>query len=83
MKQYDDNLRWIRDAAKNKLVVGSQARILYTDMRGRFEIALAFNDAIKSGKISAPVILSRDHHDVSGKILIMVNIIISITFFRH
>ena len=53
MKQYDDNLRWIRDAAKNKLVVGSQARILYTDMRGRFEIALAFNDAIKSGEISA------------------------------
>lgn len=77
MKQYDDNLRWIRDAAKNKLVVGSQARILYTDMRGRFEIALAFNDAIKSGEISAPVILSRDHHDVSGTIFRMLKIEIS------
>jgi urocanate hydratase len=63
--QLDDNIAWIRDAAKNKLVVGSQARILYADGVGRVAIALAFNEAIRAGKI-APVVLGRDHHDVSG-----------------
>eukprot|EP00301_Raphidiophrys_heterophryoidea_P014583 c23008_g1_i1.p1 GENE.c23008_g1_i1~~c23008_g1_i1.p1 ORF type:complete len:690 (+),score=176.99 c23008_g1_i1:38-2071(+) len=61
-----DNLLWIRQAGENKLVVGSQARILYADQEGRVKIALAFNNAIREGKISAPIILSRDHHDVSG-----------------
>ena len=65
-QQVEDNLRWIKGAKENKLVVGSQARILYADSEGRIKIATAFNDAIKSGKISAPVILGRDHHDVSG-----------------
>ncbi len=65
-QQLNDNLRWIREAQKNKLVVGSQARILYADAEGRTKIAEAFNRAIKSGKISAPVVLGRDHHDVSG-----------------
>merc|ERR1712176_1443057 len=60
------NYKWIKDAVKNKLVVGSKARILYTDMQGRWEIAKAFNDAVASGHISGPIILSRDHHDVSG-----------------
>ncbi len=64
--QMRDNIHWIREAGKNKLVVGSQARILYADCEGRIKIAAAFNEAIKSGKISAPVILGRDHHDVSG-----------------
>lgn len=64
--QMDDNIHWIKEAGKNKLVVGSQARILYADAEGRSKIALAFNDAIKSGKLSAPVVLGRDHHDVSG-----------------
>jgi urocanate hydratase len=65
-QQLDDNLRWIIAAEQNKLVVGSQARILYADCEGRTRIASAFNAAIKAGKISAPVILGRDHHDVSG-----------------
>ncbi len=63
--QMQDNITWIRDAKKNKLVVGSQARILYADAEGRVKIAKAFNDAIKNGKIGA-VVLGRDHHDVSG-----------------
>ncbi|MDE6098440.1 MAG: urocanate hydratase, partial [Muribaculaceae bacterium] len=61
-----DNLLWIRQAGENKLVVGSQARILYADSEGRTRIALAFNEAIARGEISAPVVLGRDHHDVSG-----------------
>jgi urocanate hydratase len=61
-----DNERWIREAAQNELVVGSQARILYADRQGRIDIALAFNDAIREGRVSAPVVLGRDHHDVSG-----------------
>lgn len=61
-----DNLHWIREAGKNNLVVGSQARILYADAEGRTKIALAFNNAIRSGEISRPVVLGRDHHDVSG-----------------
>ncbi|XP_021494957.1 urocanate hydratase isoform X1 [Meriones unguiculatus] len=64
--QYMDNIRWIREAAKHQLVVGSQARILYSDQKGRVAIAVAINQAIASGKIKAPVVLSRDHHDVSG-----------------
>lgn len=64
--QLEDNLHWIRKAEENHLVVGSQARILYADSEGRTRIALAFNDAIKRGEISAPVVLGRDHHDVSG-----------------
>ncbi len=64
--QMRDNIHWIREAGKNKLVVGSQARILYADCEGRTKIAAAFNDAIKSGEISAPIVLGRDHHDVSG-----------------
>lgn len=65
-QQMADNLKWISEAGKNKLVVGSQARILYADAQGRTQIALAFNDAIKKGEILAPVVLGRDHHDVSG-----------------
>ncbi len=65
-QQLKDNIRWISEAKKNKLVVGSQARILYADAEGRVKIAEAFNKAIKSGKISAPVVIGRDHHDVSG-----------------
>ena len=61
-----DNLRWIRQAEEHRLVVGSQARILYSDEEGRKRIALAFNDAIRQGRVSAPVVLGRDHHDVSG-----------------
>lgn len=64
--QLDDNIHWIKEAGKNHLVVGSQARILYADCEGRTKIALAFNDAIKRGEISRPVVLGRDHHDVSG-----------------
>ncbi|KGF15093.1 urocanate hydratase [Prevotella sp. S7-1-8] len=64
--QLDDNIHWIKEAGKNRLVVGSQARILYADCEGRTKIALAFNDAIKRGEISRPVVLGRDHHDVSG-----------------
>lgn len=66
MQQMHDNIRWIKEAKKNKLVVGSQARILYADCEGRTRIAAAFNEAIKTGKLSAPVVLGRDHHDVSG-----------------
>ncbi len=65
-QQIEDNLRWIKAAEENKLVVGSQARILYADAEGRMRIAEAFNQAIAKGEISAPVILGRDHHDVSG-----------------
>ena len=65
-QQMLDNIRWIEQAEQNKMVVGSQARILYADAEGRKMIAKAFNDAIKTGEISAPVILGRDHHDVSG-----------------
>jgi urocanate hydratase len=65
-QQMKDNIQWIKGAKKNKLVVGSQARILYADEEGRIKIAEAFNKAIKDGKISAPIVLGRDHHDVSG-----------------
>lgn len=65
-QQMQDNIKWIREAEQNKLVVGSQARILYADAEGRAKIAEAFNQAIQSGDISAPVVLGRDHHDVSG-----------------
>ena len=64
--QLSDNIQWIREAQKNKLVVGSQARILYADCEGRITMAREFNSAIRNGKISAPVVLGRDHHDVSG-----------------
>ncbi len=64
--QLDDNIHWIKEAQKNNLVVGSQARILYADAEGRMKIAQAFNKAVASGEISAPVVLGRDHHDVSG-----------------
>ena len=64
--QLDDNIHWIREAGKNHLVVGSQARILYADAQGRTAIALAFNRAIREGRLKAPVVLGRDHHDVSG-----------------
>ena len=64
--QLADNLHWIREAGRNRLVVGSQARILYADAEGRTRIALAFNDAIRDGRLSGPVVLGRDHHDVSG-----------------
>ena len=65
-QQMDDNIRWIKSAIENHLVFGSQARILYADAEGRIKIAEAFNKAIAAGEISAPVILGRDHHDVSG-----------------
>lgn len=61
-----DNIHWIEEAGRNNLVVGSQARILYADSMGRINIALAFNEAIKRGEIKAPIVLGRDHHDVSG-----------------
>ena len=64
--QLDDNIHWIREAGPNHLVVGSQARILYADCEGRTKIALAFNQAIRDGRISRPIVLGRDHHDVSG-----------------
>lgn len=64
--QLADNLHWIREAGPNNLVVGSQARILYADSEGRTRIALAFNRAIRDGRLKAPVVLGRDHHDVSG-----------------
>lgn len=64
--QLNDNIHWIREASRNNLVVGSQARILYADGEGRIKIATAFNRAIAEGRISAPVVLGRDHHDVSG-----------------
>ncbi len=65
-QQMRDNIHWISEARKNRLVVGSQARILYADAEGRIKIAAAFNKAVKEGRISAPVVLGRDHHDVSG-----------------
>ena len=65
-QQMYDNIQWIKGAKQNKLVVGSQARILYADAEARIKIALAFNEAIKKGKITAPIVLGRDHHDVSG-----------------
>ncbi|KAL3312521.1 Urocanate hydratase [Cichlidogyrus casuarinus] len=65
-EQYMDNLRWIEEAWSHKMVVGSKARILYADERARVQIAVAFNEAVKSGRLMGPVILSRDHHDVSG-----------------
>ena len=65
-QQMQDNITWIEGAQENKLVVGSQARILYADSDGRINIALAFNKAIREGKINAPIVLGRDHHDVSG-----------------
>ncbi len=64
--QLQDNINWIKAADDNQLVVGSQARILYADSEGRIKIGEAFNEAIKSGRISAPIVLGRDHHDVSG-----------------
>ena len=64
--QLKDNILWIEEAEKNRLVVGSQARILYADCEGRVKIAKAFNDAVRAGELSAPVVLGRDHHDVSG-----------------
>ncbi|KGN79089.1 urocanate hydratase [Porphyromonadaceae bacterium COT-184 OH4590] len=66
VNQVKDNIHWVKEADKNRLVVGSQARILYADSEGRTKIAEAFNKAIKSGEISAPIVLGRDHHDVSG-----------------
>jgi urocanate hydratase len=65
-QQMNDNIQWIKEAGKNRLVVGSQARILYADAEGRMEIASAFNYAVSKGVISAPVVIGRDHHDVSG-----------------
>jgi urocanate hydratase len=65
-EQMNDNIHWIREAGRNRLVVGSQARILYADAPGRIAIAAAFNRAIRDGKVSAPIVLGRDHHDVSG-----------------
>jgi len=65
-QQMLDNVRWIHQAGANALVVGSKARILYADRQGRIDIALAFNEAIAKGVVSAPVVLGRDHHDVSG-----------------
>ncbi|WP_282132188.1 urocanate hydratase [Cellulophaga baltica] len=65
-QQLQDNITWIKEANNNNLVVGSQARILYADAEGRSKIADAFNTAISSGEISAPIVLGRDHHDVSG-----------------
>lgn len=64
--QLNDNIHWIEEAGRNHLVVGSQARILYADCEGRIKIALAFNEAIRKGEITAPIVLGRDHHDVSG-----------------
>lgn len=64
--QMADNIQWIRGAQENKLVVGSQARILYADAEGRIKIATEFNKAVNDGRLSAPVVLGRDHHDVSG-----------------
>jgi len=64
--QMRDNIHWIQEAGRNNLVVGSQARILYADCEGRTKIALAFNEAIRKGELEGPVVLGRDHHDVSG-----------------
>lgn len=65
-EQLNDNILWIKEAQKNQLVVGSKARILYADAKGRIEIAKAFNAAIRNNEISSPIVLGRDHHDVSG-----------------
>jgi urocanate hydratase len=65
-QQMADNLHWIKEASANKLVVGSQARILYADCEGRCAIAAAFNRGVREGRISAPIVIGRDHHDVSG-----------------
>ncbi len=65
-QQLSDNIKWLREAKENKLVVGSKARILYADAQGRIKIAEAFNQAITNGIISGPIVLGRDHHDVSG-----------------
>lgn len=65
-QQMQDNIHWIREAKENNLVVGSQARILYADAEGRIKIAAAFNKAIREKRITAPIVLGRDHHDVSG-----------------
>ena len=65
-EQMADNIKWIDEANQNKMVVGSKARILYADSEGRMKIAEAFNQAVASGELSGPVILGRDHHDVSG-----------------
>lgn len=65
-QQIQDNLRWILEAQRNNLVVGSQARILYSNLEGRTRIAREFNDAVRSGRVSAPIVIGRDHHDVSG-----------------
>ncbi|XP_052822163.1 urocanate hydratase isoform X2 [Octopus bimaculoides] len=65
-EQYKDNIRWIKEAGQHKMVVGSQARILYADQNGRSQIALEFNKAVKEGKLKGSVVISRDHHDVSG-----------------
>jgi len=64
--QYEDNIRWIMEAEKHNLVVGSKARILYADETGRTMIAMEFNRAIADGRVSAPIVLGRDHHDVGG-----------------
>ncbi|XP_059143399.1 urocanate hydratase-like isoform X2 [Physella acuta] len=65
-QQYEDNIKWIKEAGQHKMVVGSQARILYSDQEGRTAIALAFNKAVSEGHLKGPVVISRDHHDVSG-----------------
>ena len=65
-QQYSDNIRWISEASKHKMVVGSQARILYSDMTGRTALAKRFNLAVASGELTGSVVISRDHHDVSG-----------------
>ncbi|KAH3881708.1 urocanate hydratase-like [Dreissena polymorpha] len=65
-QQYEDNIKWIKEASNNNMVVGSQARILYADDNGRIAIATALNQAVSEGKLSGPVVISRDHHDVSG-----------------
>ena len=65
-QQMADNIQWIKGAQENKLVVGSQARILYADAEGRTKIALAFNEAVRNGDLHGPIVLGRDHHDVSG-----------------
>ena len=66
LAQYQDNLKWIREAGKNKMVVGSEARILYSNCEGRSRLALEFNKAVRDGRLKGMVVLSRDHHDVSG-----------------
>jgi urocanate hydratase len=66
LPQLRANLAWILSARENKLVVGSQARILYSDLEGRISCAVRMNDAVRDGRLSAPVVIGRDHHDVSG-----------------